>query len=1013
MQIKKLLVLSLGLLLTIGLWAQQRTVTGTVSDESGPLPGVNVVVKGTTIGTITTPDGNFSLEVPEDESTLIVSFIGFVSQEVDIAGKSNVAVTLQADVIGLEEVVAVGYGVQKKVNLTGSVGMVEGGEMAKQPVTLASEALQGLTPGVTVSKNSGAPGSGATIRIRGLTTFGQKDPLVLIDGVEGNLNSVDPNDIETMSVLKDAASASIYGSRGANGVILITTKRAQKNQFTINYKGWVGVDDFTTLPDFVGAIDYMNAYNRAYYNDDPDVDAPYSEAYIQEYQQNMGSDPDNYPNTNWQNVALTGSGFKHNHYVGITGGTEKLSSRASFSFLDQDGLIENNNYKSYTVRLNNDYKVKKWISIGLDINGRYSSKDSPTAGLGNIFDQANRIPSIYAAQFSNGKYGPGWALTQNPLAYVEASGNTNDKWYRFNGKLSATINPITGLTGKVIYAPTYTSNNNKAFSRQYELYETPESENPAVQPSQSKLVQKHSNSWTNSFNAIVTYDKSIEDHNFSVMVGHENIDYYGENMNGTRLDYLFPDYQVLNAGAEEGQTNGGSASEWALSSQFGRLTYNYKGKYLVEANARRDGSSRFTNERWEVFPSFSAAWRVSEESFAQDLEWLDNLKVRASWGRLGNQNVGDNYPFMTQVELDNQYYIFGQTPAVNPGGAVTTLPNPNLTWEYTETSNFGVDVSVLKGLLSLTAEYYIRDTDRIIDREDVAEIVGLKGPKINAYAVQNKGFELSLRHRNSIGDFNYEVGVNYDDVKNEVTDLYNKEEWISGSTISLVGEPMWSYYLYDTDGLLQEGETHDISYKGHSPVPGDIKYIDQLSVDTDGDGIPDAGDGVILAEDDRVIKGSSISRHNYSFDINMSYKIFDLSLFFQGVGKKDVLFTGKQAFVFDNSSGNVQTWQMDYWTPENTGASYPNFYFTNRHNYTSSAYWLRSGAYLRLKNIQFGVNVPKQVLQKLDIEKCRFFFSGQNLLTFDDMPDGWDPETRGASNYPIVKTLSFGVDVTF
>ncbi len=992
----------------------QNAVSGKVTDETGePLPGVTVIIKGTTNGTVTNIDGNYTIPNMSEDAILVFSFVGMLSQNIPVGTQYSIDVTMKADAIGIEEVVAVGYGVQKKVNLTGSIGMVEGDEMAKQPITLASEALQGLTPGVTVSKSSGAPGSGATIRIRGLTTFGQKDPLVLVDGIQGDLNSIDPNDIEAMSVLKDAASASIYGSRGANGVILITTKRAKKNQFSINYKGWVGVDDFTSLPNFVGAIDYLNAYNLAHYNDDPDAIPPYSEEYIQEYATNMGSDPDNYPNTNWQDVALTGSGIKHNHYVGVTAGTEKLSSRASFSYLDQEGLIENNTYKSYTVRVNNDYKVKKWISIGMDVNGRYSTNDTPTAGLAEIFTQANRIPSIYAAKFSNGKYGPGWNSVSNPLALVEASGNTNDKWYRFNGKLSATIKPLAGLTGSVIYSPTYTSNNYKSFARQYELYESPDSEFPNITPSQNELVQKHANSWTNNFNAIVTYDKSVKDHNFSIMVGHENIDYYYENMSGTRLDYLFPDYQVLNAGAEEGQTNGGTATEWALSSQFGRLTYNYKGKYLFEANARRDGSSRFTNERWKVFPSFSGAWRVSEESFAQNLDWLDNLKLRASWGRLGNQNVGDNYPFMTQVELDNQYYIFGETPTVNSGGAVTTLPNSYLTWEYTETSNIGADISVLEGLFSLTAEYYIRNTSDIIASEDVAEITGLNGPKINAYSVRNKGYEFSLRHRNAFGGFNYEIGINYDDVKNEVTDLYNKEQWISGNTISVVGESMWSYYLFETDGLLQEGETHDVSYQGYTPVAGDIKYIDQLSVDTDGDGIPDAGDGQILADNDRVIKGNSMSRHNYSFDINMSYKIFDLSLFFQGVGKKDILFTGFQSFVFDNSSGNVQDWQMDYWTPENTGAYYPNFYFTNRYNFTSSAYWLRSGAYLRLKNVQLGVNVPKKILQKWDIEKCRFFFSGQNLLTFDKMPDGWDPETSGSSNYPIVKTLSFGVDVTF
>ncbi len=1010
------------LMFCLASFAQQRTVSGVVTDEGNePLPGVNVIVKGTTTGTITDLDGNYSITLSEGQDVLQFSFIGFAAQEIEVGTASTINITLAADVIGLEEVVAVGYGVQKKVNLTGSVATVDGGEMARQPVTLASEALQGIAPGVSVSKSSGAPGSGATIRIRGVTTYAndndqsyRNNPLVLIDGIEGSLNSVNPNDIENMSVLKDAASAAIYGSRGANGVILITTKRAKKSEFKINYTGWVGIEEFTTLPEFVGAIDYMNAVNTANTNDGNTPD--YAEDFIQEWQANMAADPDNYPNTNWQDVVFNGSAIKHSHAVSISGGTEKLRSRASFSFLDQDGMVDNNNYKSYTVRTNNDFDLKSWISIGLDLNGRYSTRNTPSAGLSDIFNQANRIPSIYAAKFTNGKYGPGWNSLQNPLAYVEASGNNNNKWYRFNGKVSATIKPLKGLSGTVIYSPTYTSTDQKKFNRQYELNETPDDPTPQIVPSQNSFEHKHEMTWRNSFNAILTYEKTLGDHDFSAMLGYEALDYHKENVNGKRLDYIFPEYQVLNAGAEEGQTNSGTATEWALVSQFARINYNYQGKYLFEANARRDGSSKFQNDRWQIFPSFSAGWRVSEESFVEDLDWLDNLKVRASWGQLGNQNVpGGNYPFMTQVEQNDQFYIFGQSPIVAPGGAVTALPAPLLTWEYTETTNFAIDMSVLKGLFSLTAEYYIRKTDDIIDRVNVAEIVGLNGPASNLYSMENKGIDLSLGSQKKFGDFGYSVTVNFDDFTNEVTDIGDNPQLFhndNSNIITRIGEPVWSYYLYDTDGLLQEGETAEVSYRDHNGVAGDIKYIDQLTVDTDGDGIPDAGDGILNA-DDKVLKGNGQSHYNYSVDLNLSYKMFDLSLFFQGVGKKDILFTGRQAFVFDNSSGNVQTWQLDYWTPDNPGASYPNFHFDNRHNYASSAYWLRSGAYLRLKNVQFGVNVPKKYLERFDIQKLRFFFSGQNLLTFDDMPEGWDPETRGSGNYPIVKTLSFGLDVTF
>ncbi len=1028
---KNLLLFVFLLSIVLKLNAQGKTVSGTIYDtDKYPMPGVSIVVKGTTNGTITDVNGKFQLQIDEENTILQVSFIGFKTVELDASTQSKFEVILETDMVGLEEVVAVGYGVQKKVNVTGSVSTVKGDVVAKQPVSQASEALQGMSPGVTVSKTSGAPGSTATIRIRGITSYGgsdegfKNDPLVLIDGMEGNLNAVDPNDIEDISVLKDAASAAIYGSRGANGVILVTTKRAGKDKFQINYKGWVGVDKFSTLPDYVNGDDYNRYLRIAQENDAPGNTSNMSEEQIQEYRDNYRTNPDEYPNVDWIDEVTEESAIKQNHYLGITGGTDKLLTRATFSYLKQDGLIRNNTFESYTLRINNDLKVTNWLKFSLDVNGRVSDKKTPSAGLGNIFQQANRIPATFAAQYSDGRYGPGWALQQNPLAYVDASGKKSDKWYRMGARIKADVNPIKDLTVSFIYAPKFTFNNKNAFNRTYMLYDGVDDQVGVVRTSNREknvayAQNDHSTDWQNTYNVLVNYKKNIGDHSFIVLLGTEAVEYHKETLMGYREGYLFQDYTVLNAGAPSTQQNSGGAEEWALASQFGRLNYDFQGKYLFEANFRRDGSSRFTEERWSIFPSFSLGWRVSEESFAKQFDWLDNLKVRASWGRLGNQNVGNNYPFMTTVttvkdndDEDPLTYALGTNPVPNSAGGVPQYANPFLTWEYTETTNVGFDLSVMRGLVSLSAEFYSRKTSDIIYKANVRPITGMDGPIVNLLSMENNGYDISIGSQKKFGDFGYSFTFNFDDVKNKVTDLDGEED-IRDNTISKEGHPIWSYYLYDTDGLLQEGETQDITYAGNNPRPGDIKYIDQPSVDTNGDGVADATDGVLNASDDKVIAGSNIPRYNYSFDVNLSYKNLDLSMFFQGVGKRDVLMTGEPVWIINNSSGNIQEWQTDFWTPENPNATYPNYGVSNRYNFIPSTYWLQNGAYLRLKNLQLSYNVPKKFLLRANIQSLRFFVSGQNLITWDDMPEGWDPESRARNNYPIVKTISGGLDITF
>lgn len=988
---------------------QNKKITGTVTDEKGePIIGASVVMKGSSVGTITDSDGSFSLTVT-DEAILQISYIGYISQEVAVGNKSRLTIVIKEDTKKLDEVVVVGYGTQKKANLTGSVASASVEDMGKRQVGQTSLALQGLVPGVAITQRSGQPGAdGGTISIRGKTTLGNNDALILVDGIEMGINNIDPSLIESVSVLKDAASAAIYGSRAANGVILITTKRAEADKFYLSYSGYSGWQSAIDLPKMVGALEHMRMTNQAYTN--IGKSPLYSDAYLKEYEENMATNPDKYPDTDWIKETLTNNGLMQNHFVTLSGGSKRIRTVANVGYLDQNGVIENSNFKRYTFRMNTDMDISDQFSARIDAHVGLTKRLAPSRS--DAFHWMSRIPAIQAGRLSSGLWGEGWN-GDNPIAF------TNDGGLQKVDSPSAVLNfmltykPAKWLTIQGNYSPNYYETHANSFSKMVQTYKydgTPYYSSPQ----KSSLTNQTDRNLRNLLTGSVTFDKDFGDHGVKVMMGYQQDDFRNDGHSGYRENFAFPEYPVLSAGGEDNQKAYGWASEWALQSLFGRINYNYKEKYLFEANMRYDGSSKFADgHKWGVFPSFSAGWRISEEPFWKPVKSVvDNLKFRGSWGQLGNQNIGDNYPFSSDVDLGLKY-IFDK--GVTSGAGITSLANSLITWETTSVTDIGLDATFF-GKVNLTADYFYKVTDDILLKLNVPLIIGMSAPQQNAGKVENRGWDLGINYADRIGDFNYRVAFNLSDVKNKILDLKGINE--TGLTVSREGEEMYSLYGLEAEGYIQPEDYDQIGKYLYATQygnfgPGDIKYKDQLTVDTDGDGVPDKGDGVINTSD-RVIIGSTIPRYTFGLSLSGDYKGIDLSMLFQGVGKANGYLYGQgiQTFV---EGGSVQEQHKDNWTIDNRDAKFPRLAFNETNNIQNSSFWMKNAAYVRLKNIQLGYTIPSKLLSKTPISHLRFYVSGDNLLTLDSFWNGFDVEAPVGNGgyYPQMKTISFGMDVRF
>lgn len=987
---------------------QGKKITGKVTDSSGAaLPGASVVVKGTTTGVITDANGDYSLSNVPENATLLFSFVGMNSQEVQVKNKTRLNVTLISSVESLNEVVVVGYDTQKKVNLTGSVQNVRSEDLTKRNASNTSVALQGLVPGVSVVTSSGRPGyDGAGIKIRGTGSLNSSSaPLVLIDGVEGYMNFLDMNTIESISVLKDAASASIYGSRASNGVILVTTKRSKGDGLKVSYNGYVGFNTPTALPDPVNAVEYMEAINLA--NANAGANQTYSNDLINQYK-TLGADNQNRYETNWRKAVIRNTALTHNNSVSLTGGSKDVSIFANAAYYYQDGNIANNNYDRMTLRLNTDARINNWVKVGANVNIRQSKTVSPALDSPeSIINKATTFVPIFSGLNNDGTWGYG-QNGDNPIASSKAAGINTATTPELALKGFVTINPFRGFDMIASYSSSRLETKSDYFIKPYDTYEygVYKTSYPA---SGTSKYEGWSQNMSNEFNVQASYEKQLKGHYFKVLAGMQTSEKSGRSFYATRTGFDFTGFEDLNNGNITTASNGGSHWNWTMLSFYSRINYNFKDRYLLELNGRQDASSRFMpDQRWGFFPSASIGWRASEEAFFKPLkEVINNLKFRGSYGTLGNQDINSYYPYASSISTGYGYWF---DKILGSGTTQSQVANQKISWEKSTQLNVGMDIDLLNSKLSATFDYYVRDITHMLQQFPIPLFVGLSSPWENAGSMRNNGWDLSLTWRDKIGDVSYRVTGNISDVKNTVTNLYGKE--YIGTQITREGDPLGSWYGFLSDGYFQDQADIDASpvYGSKTNVkPGYIKYKDISGAEGKPDGV--------VNDYDRTILGNPAPRYEYGLSISAEWKGFDFSAFVQGVGKKELFYTGYGARPFYIGRSIMRN-QLDSWTPDNKDAAFPLLLIdgsgSNPNNIISD-FWVKSGAYMRLKNLVIGYTLPKNLLQKGKVDNVRFYVSGQNLFTVSNAYKGYDPEeaVNSGSFYPLMQTFTFGVDVRF
>lgn len=1016
------IVIIIQLLAFQGAFAQKgSTITGVVKDPAGePIIGASVVVQGLSAGTFTDLNGGFSLNALPD-AILKITYIGYKTETVRVNNRSSISVIMTEDAKGLDEVVVVGYGTQKKVNLTGSIASVSGADLTKRPVMNTTSALQGLASGVTITSTSGQPGKeGSTIMIRGIGTLNNNNPLILVDGIVGSMDGVSPSDIESISILKDAASSSVYGSRAANGVILITTKRAGEGKIKIGVNSNVGFQTVTTQPHFLGSIDYMELYDLANSNDTRNVTTGaaggviYGEDYIANYKAKMALDPYNYPNTDWQAITYKKQAIQQLYNLTFSGGSDKMKALGSINYTNQEGVFPDTYLKRYSARINTDYKFSNTLSAGIDFSGRHTVVSEPGSGTSAAISSVRRTASIYpwVTPAGNPAYvqigANSWALSQEKLAGYNR--NVYDEGV-VNLKIAYT--PVKELRFDLSYSPRINYSNNKVFGNIITYYDV--DDNPIANAQTRAIKQTYNYTFNDDLKFLVNFEKNIHGHDVHLLGGFQQNTYYGEYLYGRREGSDFS-YDEIASFPVTNQSTDGNGSEMALQSFFGRLNYAYANKYLFEANVRYDGSSRFAEgHRWGMFPSFSAGWRINEEPFLKNIDWISNTKLRASWGRLGNQEVGNYYPSSLNISL-SQPVVFNGT--VSDGYGAVNYAFKDISWETTTMSNIGIDLGFFNNKLAVAFEYYRRTTRGILMNLDIPSYMGYgNSPLQNAGVIQNKGWELNVDYDNHIGNLNYHISANLSDVRNKIVDMKGITNDYSDIYTSRAGYSYGTIWGLQTEGLFpsnSEAKAYTVTQFGNLQG-GDIKYVDQKTVDTNGDGKPDAGDGIINSQD-YVAIGNTMPRYTYSFNISAEYKKFDIQLFFQGVGKCDGYLQGDLAWAFNNGA-NVQQWQKDgMWAEGQINSKYTRMFISSANNIKTSTFWLQDASYLRMKNLQIGYTLPKKVLNRISIDNLRVYLSANNLFTFSKMIDGYDPEqspTNAQTSVPLLRTFSFGFNLNF
>lgn len=1019
---------------------QQQTISGKVTDSSGePLPGVTVIIKGTTQGAVTDFDGDYTITDVPGDATLVFSFVGMKAQEIPIFGKTSINVILAEDAIGVEEVVVVGYGTQKKINVTGSVSTVSSEELEERPVSSVAQALQGVVPNLQINTTDGGrPGSDLSWQIRGTGSIGgaNDSPLILIDGIPGDASMLNPDDIENISVLKDASASSIYGSRAPYGVVIITTKKGKSQDMKVTLNSWISMRKQTNKLNPMNTLEFMDYYNESSANlglapvfTTSEIDSvKYNIVHPEDYKPHLRNrtDPTRWwrgisPGTDFWGETYKNSAMVQNYNMTASGGSKSTRYYASLGYLDQDGLYRygNDYYKRYTGLLNLNVDATKWLELGLKIQIARENKDAPNSP--NLQRDAVRSWPSYSIVDANGH----WSNQGATLHIAEEGGRISNIKDAFNNTFSFVIKPFNGF--KLNGDATFNSNDTRFtknskilyyYNALNEIYGTQSGAN------QSDIEKQYSMNKFYSINTYANYTKQIKGHYLYFLAGYQQEYNHWYRLNGYRNNLLSEDVLSLNTATGTDISTGDGEYEWATKGYFGRINYNYKEKYLLEINARYDGSSRFpTDLRWGFFPSASVGYNIAKESFFTPLNTVvDMMKFRASYGLLGNANVANYYhSSMTKSQTD---YIDSSTGVFLDYVTAPGFGNYGLTWEKPTSLNVGLDLGMFRNRLQMNFDWYRRVTkDMIGPSEPLPAVLGATVSKTNNTELRGTGWEVSLAYKGDIRNFNYRLNFNMAHHKEEVTKYYNPKGLFTTYYEGMVLGEIWGF---ETVGIIQDEETlNTMADQSELYSKWDLGYIQYK--DQDDDEKISRGSQTLDDPGDYIIIGNSTPDFAYNFSLAFDYKGFDMRAFFTGLGHTDWWPSsgqgdwneGTDELFFGNSNnlwghGNLKD-HLDHWSPENHDAYYPIALAANgnraRGNKEVQTRYLQNRAYLRLKNLQLGYSLKKQWLQSSFIQDARIYISSENLFTITNLRI-YDPETPGIS-YPLQKAYSAGIKLTF
>lgn len=991
----------------------QNPVKGTVLDQNGqPVIGASVqVVEETATGTITDLYGKYSVLVKVGQ-TLKFSSIGFITKNVSVTSFADIDVILEEDVNLLDDVIVIGYGTARKSDLTGATSSVSGERIAKKNSPLISSQLQGSMAGVQVTRGSGEASTGGTIRVRGITTTSANDPLVIIDGVPGSLNDVAAENVKDIQVLKDAASASIYGARAAAGVILVTTKRADVNTFKLNYNYEYGIDTPTATPDWIGSADWMKGINELSYNDGAaNLYSQFSQDLIENFASYHEKAPDTYPDEAWWENCFKKTTSHQRHSFMLSGGTQKLKSTFAFNYYDADGILNTestNNYKRFNIRSGNDYQINDWIHASADINLVYANSVKPlsSSGLTTIMSQA----PIYCIKLTDGEYFYGKSGENYPAVW-EKGGNVKSNSYSISGKLQLDVTPVKNFTLSAVVSPHYSFYYQKNHSIKFQLKESEGVYKDALEHASTDLLEdrNNSNSMTTQFYA--NYKLETGSHSLNAMAGYEGYTNYWENLSASRKNYILNNYPYLDLGPKDNQYNSGTAGHNAYNSVFGRLIYSYAGKYLLQANVRRDWSSRFAKGyRGATFPSASVGWVISEEPWFNS-KVINFAKIRASAGQLGNERIGSEFPYMALLSVGTSYLV-------NTNGDVDIVQNvqqadyafEDISWETTTSYDLGVDLSMLDGRLRFSGDVYYKKTTDMLLAIGFPAYFGYNSPQSNAADMNTKGWEFELVWNDQKGDFTYGASFNLSDYRSRMGYMADKQSF-SGNTITEEGSYFQEWYLYKNKGIILNKEAmvdadgKMIPVMSKSDKPGCIAYED---ID---------GDGNITASNDRVRLGNSLPELQFGASLWANWKNFDFNLTIQGIGHQNSYWSWGTTPFHYQAYGCPKVLFDSHWSPYNTDeqnatVKYP-MVTTNTDNVMAgSDFYLYNGAYIRAKDITLGYTLPGELTHKFKVEGLRFYVSANDLPALSFAPKGYDPEWNKSGQF-LMTSYIFGVNINF